>query len=507
MTLAALQGVGLNYGWPLKDDAWKPGMDADLVIANGLLGNRIQAVVNAEPSVAVAPDITNAGKGWIVGTSPGAWAVGKADHIAFRNGETASWIFIAPHRAFGLFLNLATGDFMEYSGTAWVTTYTEPSSPVPSTGFYLQSLTATPPTPVSPGDDGKCWGVDVGATGDWAGQDGKMAMWYVPPAGSTGQWRFIQPSQGWRALSDAVPFADEFGVYGYSVYRDFYVHDGTIWILDPLLRLARGPITSLNLSVAPAATPWVRVLTLSEASASVLALSGTPADAEITIRFPQSALPVTPASIVASRIFGDLTAKITVDWGDGTEVPGTIGDAGDPGTGATSGSGTVNLLEGVPETILPLNPALGMNSAISAALESTTKNAERLPHTMLFVAGVRDLDVPPEAGSAAIRGYGDVARLLISDEVAANTLRIATNPLKFNSVSGNTETLLFRVAQKGAGATTIVLDNTVTGTNNLNDVLDAIAPATMSQGESRTLRLVKDGGTGGLGHRWIITHS
>ncbi|WP_336965406.1 DUF2793 domain-containing protein [Sphingobium aquiterrae] len=48
---------------------------------------------------------------------------------------------------------------------------------------------ATPP--VSPGI-GQCWIVAAGATGDWAGQEGAIAMW------STGGWRFVAGREGMR---------------------------------------------------------------------------------------------------------------------------------------------------------------------------------------------------------------------------------------------------------------------------------------------------------------------
>lgn len=73
--------------------------------------------------------------------------------------------------------------------------------------LVLQSLTVTvPPTAVV---DGMCWGVPSGASGDWAGQGGAIAI------GSNGGWVFVTPSAGMRAR-----IADQ-GVEA--------VHDGTAW--------------------------------------------------------------------------------------------------------------------------------------------------------------------------------------------------------------------------------------------------------------------------------------
>lgn len=46
--------------------------------------------------------------------------------------------------------------------------------------------------PGSP-DDGDCFGVGIGATGAWAGEDGRIAVF------SNGGWIFLDPSIGWQA--------------------------------------------------------------------------------------------------------------------------------------------------------------------------------------------------------------------------------------------------------------------------------------------------------------------
>ena len=50
---------------------------------------------------------------------------------------------------------------------------------------------ATPPVPV---EDGACHLVPAGATGDWAGHEGEIAI------GSNGGWVFVAPGHGWRAF-------------------------------------------------------------------------------------------------------------------------------------------------------------------------------------------------------------------------------------------------------------------------------------------------------------------
>lgn len=54
----------------------------------------------------------------------------------------------------------------------------------------LEGAGATTP-PVS-STEGDVWGVGVGATADWAGADGQLALWL------NGGWIFISPVVGWR---------------------------------------------------------------------------------------------------------------------------------------------------------------------------------------------------------------------------------------------------------------------------------------------------------------------
>ena len=56
----------------------------------------------------------------------------------------------------------------------------------------LKSRQLTEP-PASGVVDGDCFGVATGATGDWSGKHGKIAI------GTNGGWVFAQPLSGWRA--------------------------------------------------------------------------------------------------------------------------------------------------------------------------------------------------------------------------------------------------------------------------------------------------------------------
>lgn len=57
--------------------------------------------------------------------------------------------------------------------------------------LVLEEAVATAPPAEAP--DGACYGVGAGATGDWAGQDGRLAL------ADNGGWAFLDPRPGWRA--------------------------------------------------------------------------------------------------------------------------------------------------------------------------------------------------------------------------------------------------------------------------------------------------------------------
>lgn len=78
--------------------------------------------------------------------------------------------------------------------------------------LVLQSISSTEPPPTV--IDGQSWGVPAGATGDWAGQTGRIAI------GANGGWVFIAPAPGMRA------FIVDRGAGG--------IHTGTAWAVGAL---------------------------------------------------------------------------------------------------------------------------------------------------------------------------------------------------------------------------------------------------------------------------------
>lgn len=78
----------------------------------------------------------------------------------------------------------------------------------------LVLLSVTRPAPPAAVVDGACYGVPQGATGDWAGQAGQIAM------ASNGGWIFAAPAAGMRG------FIMDRGVQA--------IHDGTGWVAGAL---------------------------------------------------------------------------------------------------------------------------------------------------------------------------------------------------------------------------------------------------------------------------------
>ncbi|QPH53775.1 DUF2793 domain-containing protein [Pontivivens ytuae] len=90
----------------------------------------------------------------------------------------------------------------------------------------LRLVTVMRPTPPVAPADGDCHAVPAGATGDWAGEDGRVAV------ASAGLWSFVTPQMGWRAWDVAGQAA--------------LTHDGVDWRRDEAAVSAGGAATLLR---------------------------------------------------------------------------------------------------------------------------------------------------------------------------------------------------------------------------------------------------------------------
>ena len=79
----------------------------------------------------------------------------------------------------------------------------------------VEDRDATSPPSATPGH---VYIVGPSATGDWAGHDGKLAIWCDGDDLSPAEWAFVAPKNGWRA---------------YVIDEDaFYQVVGSAWVLD-----------------------------------------------------------------------------------------------------------------------------------------------------------------------------------------------------------------------------------------------------------------------------------
>lgn len=126
------------------------------------------------------------------------------------------------------------------------------------TQLRLMSVaTGTPPAAA----EGMAWGVPAGATGDWAGQDGRIAI------RTNGGWVFADPAEGWRGW-----IVDE--------TREV-LHDGAGW--------------------APAPVPAIRSVTFDHA----VAPGGSSVTTEV---IPQNAMVFAVTGRVSSALSGALAS-------------------------------------------------------------------------------------------------------------------------------------------------------------------------------------------------------
>jgi Protein of unknown function (DUF2793) len=83
----------------------------------------------------------------------------------------------------------------------------------------VESVLSIPPT-LNESDIGKCWLIDSGAIGDWAGKSGQLAIW------TGNDWRFIDPIDGMR-----LRLKDE---------KSDAVFDGHNWVFAPIINTPSG---------------------------------------------------------------------------------------------------------------------------------------------------------------------------------------------------------------------------------------------------------------------------
>ncbi|MCR9240357.1 MAG: DUF2793 domain-containing protein [Rhodobiaceae bacterium] len=168
---------------------------------------------------------------------------------------------------------------------------------------HLAVESATVAVPPESPTEGARWIVGAGASGAWAGEDGKVAA-YID-----GAWVFLTPNAGWQAWDAAT--------------RTWLLHDGTTWLAGPA-----GTVAALTPNMAA-----TRIETI-ETDHSILA--GAFNDTALTI--PDRAI----VFGVTGRVLTDITGPASWTLGVSAD-PGRYGNA----IGVAAGS-TVNGVSGTP---------------------------------------------------------------------------------------------------------------------------------------------------------------
>ncbi|QGF21052.1 tail fiber protein [Pectobacterium phage MA12] len=188
--MAASQGpnLGINYGWNLRENGWKPGMDANLKTVDALLQLAVIGVANS-------PSVVTDGTRYLVSTSPSGDFAGQSGKIAVR--VAGAWEFYPPKAGMiAQVINQET-EYL-YTGGGWklrfgAQTRLDVSDPA---GFLLAASNfAKIPLNTVTADIGSGWNA---GTSEYAPpQDGLYLL--------TGIARPRRASTG--AIPDSVPFA------------------------------------------------------------------------------------------------------------------------------------------------------------------------------------------------------------------------------------------------------------------------------------------------------------
>ncbi len=190
--------------------------------------------------------------------------------------------------------------------------------------------------PVSPAE-GERWIVGASATGDWAGEDGRIAAWI------DGAWVFFVPKTGWQAWVGAT--------------RNILLHDGTDWVDGPA-------------STTVALTPHNAATRIETVELDHVVTAGTSNDTALTI--PDRAI----VFGVTGRVLSEVSGPASWTLGIGAD-PQRYGNS----IGVAAGS-TVNGVSGTPTAYYSATPV-----RLTATGADFTGGTIRLALHYLILAG------------------------------------------------------------------------------------------------------------------------
>jgi hypothetical protein len=183
---------GLWYDWVLGDDNWHTNMNGNLKKVGLLL--YLSAVSRA---VSTPPGTPTDGDAYIVGpAATGLWA-GHEDDVAVWVSADSAWTFYAPHRGFAMPVEDENA-IVAWDGSAWhsgIPLDHAWEAKISRLSVLDRDLTAPPGSP-SVGD---AYVPAATATGDWAGHEDEVAVWWQSPGEGSPSWHFHTPETGLRA--------------------------------------------------------------------------------------------------------------------------------------------------------------------------------------------------------------------------------------------------------------------------------------------------------------------
>lgn len=138
MAETKLDGLGLDFEWELGNDAWKPGMDSNLVMLNRLALATVIDILSTPP---VSPAQNDA---YIVGASAtGAW-LGMENEIAVWDNNNTAWRFTNGPKVGWMVYDQAAVGRRQWNGSSWVQMTYEASKTltVGASGFDFTTITA-----------------------------------------------------------------------------------------------------------------------------------------------------------------------------------------------------------------------------------------------------------------------------------------------------------------------------------------------------------------------------
>jgi hypothetical protein len=183
---------GLWYDWTHGDNNWDVYMNSNLKkIGLLMFVSALSRSVSTPPGSPVNGDL------YIVGPSAtGLWS-GYDDDLAVWVSADAAWTFYSPNSGFSCIVE-DEGRVVVWDTNAWIDGISLDQTwenKLSRLSILDRDLTAPPGSPTV----GDSYIPATTATGDWAGHEDEVAIWWQAPWESSPSWHFHTPETGLRA--------------------------------------------------------------------------------------------------------------------------------------------------------------------------------------------------------------------------------------------------------------------------------------------------------------------